>query len=231
MPINRASFLSASLAAMGTAAVAEPALAAAPSGAAPAGGQTPQQLLDRLMAGNKRFVNSDFPMQNHVAEKREMLRDTQAPFAAILTCADSRVIPNFIFVQGLGDLFVTRVAGNYPDDLVTGSIEYAIEHLGSRVVMVLGHQNCGAIKAVYSATDEHQTMPPHLITIQRLIAPGIQSVVQTKGTIRAAIDANVRAAKEVLATSSPIIDSAVKSGKVLLVGAVYKLGTGEVALL
>ena len=100
MPINRASFLSASLAAMGTAAAANPALAAAPSGSAPGTGQTPQQLLDRLMAGNKRFVNSDFPTQNHVAEKREMLRDTQAPFAAILTCADSRVIPNFIFVQG-----------------------------------------------------------------------------------------------------------------------------------
>ena len=97
--------------------------------------------------------------------------------------------------------------------------------------MVLGHQNCGAIKAVYSASDDHQMLPPHLITIQRLIAPGIQSVVQSKGTIRAAIDANVRAAKEVLATTSPIIDNAVKSGKVLLVGAVYKLGTGEVALL
>jgi len=183
------------------------------------------------MAGNKRFVHNDFPTPNHVAEKREMLRDTQAPFATILTCADSRVIPNFIFVQGLGDLFVTRVAGNYPDDLVTGSIEYAVEHLGTRLIMVLGHQNCGAVKAVYSASEEHQMLPPHLTTIQRLIGPGIQRVVQNKGTINEAINANVRAAKADLVATSSVIDGGIKSGKVLLVGAVYKLGSGEVALL
>jgi len=230
MAINRASFLSASLAVMGASVAANPTLAAASTGSPAAAGQSPQESLERLMAGNRRFVHNDFPTQNHMAEKREMLRDTQAPFAAILTCADSRVIPNFIFVQGLGDLFVTRVAGNYPDDLVTGSIEYAVEHLGTRLIMVLGHQNCGAIKAVYSASEEHQMLPPHLTTIQRLIAPGIQRVVQNKGTINEAINANVRAAKADLVAASSVIDGGIKSGKVLLVGAVYKLGSGEVAL-
>jgi carbonic anhydrase len=231
MAINRASFLSASLAVMGAAAAANPTLASASTGSPAAAGQSPQESLDRLMAGNKRFVHNEFPTPNHVAEKREMLRDTQAPFATILTCADSRVIPNFIFVQGLGDLFVTRVAGNYPDDLVTGSIEYAVEHLGTRLIMVLGHQNCGAVKAVYSASEEHQMLPPHLTTIQRLIGPGIQRVVQNKGTINEAINANVRAAKADLVATSSVIDGGIKSGKVLLVGAVYKLGSGEVALL
>jgi carbonic anhydrase len=140
MAINRSAFLNASLAAMGAVAV-RPSLAVASGSSAPQSGESPQMLLDRLMAGNRRFVNNDFPAESKLAEKRELLRETQAPFAAILACADSRVIPNLIFVQGLGDLFVTRVAGNYPDDLVTGSIEYAVEHLGSRVIMVLGHQD------------------------------------------------------------------------------------------
>jgi len=228
MAINRATFLSASLAAMSAAAAAPSP--ASPAAAGSATSESPKQLLDRLMAGNKRFVNNDFPVQTKFAEKRELLRDTQAPFAAILGCADSRVIPNLIFVQGLGDLFVTRVSGNYPDDLVTGSLEYAVEHLGTRLIMVLGHQNCGAIKAVYSAIKENNPLPPHLLTIQRLIAPGVNNVVRNGGTIRQAIDANVRAAKSTLLATSPVIDGAVKSGRVLLVGAVYKLGTGEVDL-
>ena len=80
-------------------------------------------------------------------------------------------------MQGIGQLFVTRVAGNYPDALVTGSIEYAIEHLGTTVIFVLGHEGCGAIKAVYSALKNKEQLPPHLSTIQQLIAPGIASVV------------------------------------------------------
>ncbi|MBV8529691.1 MAG: carbonic anhydrase, partial [Candidatus Eremiobacteraeota bacterium] len=150
MMFDRASFLAGSFAVIGaglaTRAGATPPAAGSASALVP-----PQRLLDQLMAGNKRFVAGDFPAMTQLAEKREQLVDTQAPFAAILTCADSRVVPNLIFVQGIGSLFVARVAGNYPDDLVTGSIEYAIDHLGTRLVMVLGHQNCGAVKAVYSA--------------------------------------------------------------------------------
>ena len=133
------------------------------------------------MAGNKRFLNDDFPNLSRVAEKRKALQEGQAPFVVILSCSDSRVIPNLIFVQNIGDLFVARVAGNYPDDLVAASIEYAVEHLGSRLIMVLGHQGCGAVQAVYSAIQTKQPLPTHLSTIERLITPGIASVVQSRG--------------------------------------------------
>jgi carbonic anhydrase len=229
MAINRATFLGASLAAVGAAAQPFSALASATSPAA-ATPETAQGLLVRLMAGNKRFVNNDFPTLTKLAEKRELLKDTQEPYAAILACADSRVIPNLIFVQGLGDLFVARVAGNYPDDLVTGSLEYAVEHLGTRLIMVLGHQNCGAVKAVYSSVADDTPLPPHLSTIERLIAPGIASVVRARGTIKEAIDANVRAAKITLTSTSSVLAAGVKSGRVLITGGVYTLGSGVVNL-
>lgn len=228
---NRAAFLAGSVAAM-SAGLTDRALAAAPSGGASAGPMAPaERLLGQLMAGNKRFVDNDFPDQSRVAVKREMLEDSQAPFAAILGCADSRVIPNLIFVQGLGDLFVARVAGNYPDDLVTASLEYAIEHLGTRLVMVLGHQNCGAIKAVYSALESGKELPPHLSTIQNLIAPGIRSIVKARGSIMEATEANVRAAMKDLRTDSPTLAAAEKSGGILIAGGVYLLGTGAVKLI
>jgi carbonic anhydrase len=224
--LDRAAFLAGSLAAIGagfcdTAFAAEPATSTVP----------PEQLLKRLMAGNKRFVNNDLPKLTEVTEKRELLVNSQAPFATILTCADSRVIPNFVFVQGVGDLFVARVAGNFPDDLVTGSIEYALEHLGTHLIMVLGHQNCGAVTAVYSAIETHETLPPHLTEIQELIAPGIAGVVKRKGSLDEAISANVRAAVANLKSTSPAISKGIADGKVLVVGGVYRLASGEVTLI
>lgn len=228
--LNRAAFLAGSVAAM-SAGLAERAIAAPTAGAASAASQTSaERLLGQLMAGNKRFVDNDFPDQTRVAVKREMLVDSQAPYAAILGCADSRVIPNLIFVQGMGDLFVARVAGNYPDDLVTASLEYAVEHLGTRLIMVLGHQNCGAVKAVYSAVKSGQELPPHLSTIQNLIAPGIRSIVKARGSIMEATEANVRAAVKDLRTDSPTLADAEKSGHILITGGVYLLDNGSVKL-
>ncbi len=155
MECNRAAFLTGSLA------LASGALArSADAATAPPASATPEMLLGQLMAGNKRFVDNDFPSTNRIADKREMVVEGQAPFASILSCADSRVIPEFVFVQGIGQLFVTRVAGNYPDDLVTGSIEYAIEQLGTTVILVLGHEGCGAVKAVYSTLQKKEELPP-----------------------------------------------------------------------
>ncbi len=167
MNCNRAGFLTGSLA-LATGILARPADAAT----APPASATPEMLLGQLMGGNQRFVDNDFPAVSRVAQKRELVVEGQAPFASILSCSDSRVIPELVFVQGIGQLFVARVAGNYPDDLVTGSIEYAIEHLGTTVILVLGHEGCGAIKAVYSAMQKKQELPEHLSTIQQLIAPG-----------------------------------------------------------
>jgi len=183
------------------------------------------------MAGNQRFLDNDFPNETRVAMKRELLVESQAPFAVILGCADSRVIPNLVFVQGIGDLFVARVAGNYPDDLVTGTVEYALEHLGTRLIMVLGHENCGAVKAVYSAIQTKTPLPPHLSVFEQLIGPGIQSIVQSRGTLQAAVIANVRAAVDALRTSGQFLAKEVRSGHVLVVGGYYHLGSGKVDVL
>jgi carbonic anhydrase len=224
--LNRAAFVAGTFAAMSVALPPRAAIAEPP--ATPGAKVSPEQLLGRLMAGNRRFLDNDFPPLSKVAEKREMLAEHQEPFAVILSCADSRVVPNFVFVQGVGDLFVTRVAGNYPDDLVTGSIEYAIEHLGSRLVMVLGHDNCGAVDAVYSAIKSKSPLPPHLAKIEELIRPGIEDVVRAHGTLHQAVEANVRAAVARLKSSPPVIEEASASGRVLVVGANYRLETGEV---
>ena len=221
--LNRAAFVTGTFAAM-SAGLPLRAASASP----PAAKVSPEQLLRRLMDGNRRFLNNDFPPLTKVAEKREMLNDHQEPYAVVLSCADSRVVPNFVFVQGLGDLFVTRVAGNYPDDLVTGSIEYAIEHLGSRLVMVLGHENCGAVEAVYTAMQKKSPLPPHLSRIEALLRPGMEDVVRTHGTLHQAVEANVRAAVAQLKSSPPVIEEASAAGRVLVVGAYYRLDTGEV---
>lgn len=183
------------------------------------------------MAGNKRFVNNEAPALSELAEKREMLISTQAPFAGILGCADSRVIPNLVFAQGLGDLFVARVAGNYPDDDTIASFEYAIEHLGTTLLMVLGHQNCGAVTAVYEAIKTNTPLPPHLSSLEHLMAPGITEVVRRRGTLDAAIEANVRAGVARLKASPPVIAEGVESGRVLVVGGFYHLGNGQVTLI
>lgn len=227
--INRSAFLAGSLAAMSVA-LPQRAQSAAPA-SSPGAAVPPERLLGQLMAGNKRFLNNDFPPISRVAEKREALTQTQAPFAAVLSCSDSRVVPNLIFVQGIGDLFIARVAGNYPDDLVTGSIEYAIEHLGTRLIMVLGHEGCGAVQAVYDAIQTKKPLPTHLSTIERVIAPGITGVVTARGSAREAVQANVRAAVATLKTTPPFIAKGVETGHLLVVGGYYSLATGEVKLL
>lgn len=223
---NRAAFLTGSLAAMSLGLSSE-ARAAAPA----ASGIAPDEGLAQLMAGNARFVANDFPTSNKIAEKRELLKETQAPFAAVLSCADSRVIPELIFIQGIGQLFVTRVAGNYPDDLVSGSLEYAVEHLGTRLIVVVGHQNCGAVKAVYNALESKTPLPPHLNAIGAAVAPGIENVVAARGGLAKAIEANVHAAAAALRNTPPVISKAVASGHVRVAGAYYRLGTGKVDLI
>ncbi|MGC1381656.1 MAG: carbonic anhydrase [Candidatus Baltobacteraceae bacterium] len=224
MRFNRAAFLVGSVAAATGLSVGARATAPVPTTA------STEELLARLMAGNKRFVHNDFPTTFRTAEKRALLVEGQAPFAAILGCADSRVIPELVFVQGIGDLFVVRVAGNYPDDMVTGSLEYANEHLGTRLIMVLGHQGCGAVKAVYEALKDKAPVPRHLSTIASSIAPGIASIVASDGGVDAAVEANVRAAVAKLRGSHPVLAEHVADGKVKIVGGVYKLTSGEVML-
>lgn len=225
MQFNRAAFLAGSLATLGA---ALPLAARSNEPAAPS--VAPDDALARLIAGNKRFVNGEVPALSDVVHRREMLEDGQAPFAAILSCADSRVIPEYVFVQGLGELFVVRVAGNFPDDMVIGSLEYALDHLGTRLVMVLGHENCGAVKAVYDALQSGHPVPPHLRTIENAMAPGIVSVVHSHGSMKDAVTANVRVAVAKLAAAPPTFSEATRSGRVRVVGAYYALENGQVTL-
>jgi carbonic anhydrase len=226
MQMNRAAFLAGSMA------VAGGTLTARTDGATSAPiAASPEMLLGQLMGGNKRFVEDDFPQTNRFADKRAMVVEGQAPFAAILSCSDSRVIPELVFVQGIGQLFVTRVAGNYPDDLVIGSLEYAIEHLGTRLILVLGHQGCGAIKAVYGALETKTQLPTHLSSIQELVAPGIAEIVKQRGSMDSAVEANVHAAAATLKKSPPLISKEVAAGHVRVAGGVYYLNSGEVKLI
>lgn len=225
MRVTRSTFLAGSLA------IAGAGLAAPARGAAPAQASiSPDAALQRLIAGNKQFVNNEFPPVNRVAEKRELVIEGQAPFAAVLGCADSRVIPELVFVQGIGQLFVTRVAGNYPDDLVIASLEYAVEHLGTTLIVVLGHEGCGAIKAVYSALESNTPLPKHLSTIEEFIGPGIRNVVKGRGGIVAAIDANARAAAAALREAPPVLSGAVASKRLRIASGVYHLRSGQVKI-
>jgi carbonic anhydrase len=224
--LNRGAFLAGSLAAVS---LALPQGAHSAERAAPT--VAPDEALAQLMAGNAHFVHNEFPPLTSITQKRALLENTQTPFAAVLTCADSRVIPEFIFIQGLGQLFVVRVAGNFPDGLVLGSLEYAVEHLGTRLVMVLGHQNCGAVTAVYKALQSREDLPKHLNSMEELMAPGIAPVVKARGTIREAVEANVRAATALLRATPPVIEEDVDSRRVRVVGAYYQLRDGKVTLI
>lgn len=224
MGIKRTDFLAGSLAVLGA------ALPLAARSTAPAG-VTPDEALARLMAGNKRYMSGDVPALDHVARRRIELEQSQSPFAAILSCSDSRVVPEDVFVTDLGQLFVVRVAGNFPDDMVIGSLEYAIEHLGTRLILVLGHESCGAVTAVYQAIRTGKPLLPHLSSIERYMSPGIAGVVRANGSIEAAVKANVSAAVKKLESAPPTLEEETRSGRVRLVGAYYDLGSGEVTLL
>lgn len=189
--------------------------------------------LEKLMEGNKRFAAGK-PLNKHTSlEWRSEIVKEQKPFATILGCADSRVSPEHIFDQGLGDLFVVRVAGNVVDADVTGSLEYAGLHLGTSLFVVLGHEQCGAVTAIVDAPTEDKNEPDGLRTLLQRIRPGLKNIdpqAPRPKRIAAAVEANVRWSMSQLA-SVPRHKKALDEGKVNLVGAVYELETGKVRLL
>lgn len=189
---------------------------------------SPELALEQLLDGNKRFVSASLNHPNQDEDRRVSLGSGQAPFAAILACADSRVPPEVLFDQGLGDLFVVRVAGNIINDQLLGSLEYAAAHLNTPLIIVLGHTSCGAIGAVASGAD----LEGHIASLAPAIQPAVDKVKDQEG------DLTDNAAKEVarmtaeqLQNSQPIMADLVKEGKVKIVPAFYDLESGEVALL
>jgi carbonic anhydrase len=204
------------------------ALAASQGAAAP----NPDQVLARLLEGNKRFVTGQLTHPGRKPEDFAALAEGQAPVAVIVGCADSRVAPELVFDQGVGDLFVVRVAGNIVSGAgptVKGSIEFAVGELGARLIMVLGHTQCGAVKAAIEHIDSNDALPG---SIGELIDPIRPAVAAMKGQpgdkLENVTKANVLMGVQRLKGLDPILSKLAKSGELKLVGATYDLRTGVV---
>jgi carbonic anhydrase len=185
---------------------------------------TPDAALQELVAGNQRFAANQLTSIEHdLTVLKDRTVDKQEPFAAVLSCADSRVPVELIFDQTIGHLFVTRVAGNFVTPEIIGSLEYGVAVLGVEVLLVLGHSACGAVKAAMKADavpGQISSFYPHLR----------QAVEQSGGDVDKAIAANTKIQADLLRTSSPVIRDAVKAGKLKVVSGVYDLATGKVTL-
>ena len=198
----------------------------------PEGGATPDEALARLMAGNARFVADKNKHPDLGTERRLALATGQHPFATLLDCADSRVAPELIFDQGLGDLFTVRVAGNVVDDAVLGSIEYSVIHLGAPLVMVLGHQRCGAVTAALEAAEGRSSPEDRDTKIGDLvarIAPAVSAIPKdAPDRLDAVILENARlAATNLLKSSAPIRERMIAK-RLRVVSARYSLDDGKV---
>lgn len=191
--------------------------------------ETPDAALARLMEGNARYVSGQMKERDFSAGRVARTKG-QAPFAAILGCADARVAPELAFDQEPGELFVVRVAGNFvtPDGL--GSLEFGAAVLGTKVIMVLGHNSCGAINATVAALQKSNTLPGHIAGLVTAIKPGVEPVVKAGGADleQRAVVANVQANMRRLQTEKPILGDMVAAGKLKVVGAYYDLATGKV---
>ncbi|WP_323846831.1 carbonic anhydrase [Microbulbifer magnicolonia] len=194
------------------------------------------EALRRLQEGNRRFAAGLSGQSTEVDEnRRRELLSGQAPFAIILGCSDSRVPAELVFDQGLGDLFVIRVAGNVVAPSQIGSIEFAAECFGTPLVVVLGHSNCGAIQATLDQLERPQgTRSPNLRSIVDRIRPAVEPLLESdtktdcKKLAAKAVRANVRASANQLRHGSQILEQLVERGDLLIVGAEYSLETGEV---
>jgi carbonic anhydrase len=182
--------------------------------------------MDRLMQGNKRYIRDALEHPNRTVERREAVASTQEPFAVIVGCSDSRVSPEIIFDQGVGDLFVVRVAGNVIGPLELDSIEYSSIYLHSSVILVLGHENCGAVDAVIQGTIKN------VKSIAELIGPAVESarLKNPDDLLVASIKDNALQAKDYL-LESPAIKKLVEEEKVTVHAGYYHLETGVVELL
>ena len=195
-------------------------------------GVTPEAAMARLVAGNARYASGKATRSNQDARRRTEVAAGQHPFAVILACADSRVGPEIIFDQGLGDLFVCRVAGNVVDDAVLASIEYAVIHLGATLVMALGHERCGAVKATVDALSGHGDPADEgtkIGALASLIAPAVRATpADAADRVDAAVSLNAaHAAAEIFAGSPPLRER-VLAGKLKIVAARYDLDDGKV---
>jgi carbonic anhydrase len=191
-------------------------------------GTSADSALARLMAGNQRYTRHRALHPDESLARRKSLVGTQHPFAVILGCADSRVPPELLFDQGLGDLFVIRVAGNIVDDAVLGSIEYAVEHLGTNLIVVLGHEKCGAVTAAV----EGGAAAGHLTALVEAIRPVVAATANTPGDkVHNCVIAKARNVARQIRQSEPVLKEAGERKGLKVVAADYALDTGAVTLL
>ena len=206
---------------------------------------TPDEALRKLMEGNKHYVaNQATAAKLSDQTTRASLSKSQKPYAIILSCSDSRVPPEIIFDKGLGEIFVIRVAGNVPDPVVLGSIEYAAEHLGSPLVMVLGHERCGAVTATVESKGK-STGSPNIDAIVKTIRPSVKAALKDceacKGEkkcaetrksqlVECAINMNAKRIAANLPVKSKIIKHLIEEKKLKIVVAKYDLDDGVVTL-
>ena len=193
--------------------------------------ETPDAAIKLLAEGNARYA-ANAPNNRDFSATRAARVQGQAPFAAVLGCADSRVSPELVFDQAPGDLFVVRVAGNFLTTDGLGSLEYGAAVLGTRVIVVLGHTSCGAVNATVEALQKGNNLPGHIADLVTAMKPGIEPVVKQGGTDlnQRAVVANVQANVKRLAEAKPIISDMVATGKLKIVGGVYDLATGKVSI-
>lgn len=215
---------------------AEEQAGGSPGHAHPAPSASPQKItvviqgaLNRLKEGNRRFASGKTSSPRRGKDQRNLVAMAQLPFAIVVGCADSRVPPEIVFDQGLGDLFVVRVAGNVLDDAAIGSIEYAVEHLGVRLIVVLGHDRCGAVDAACKGGNPGG----HVGSLVQAIRPAVEAARRHKGDdlLAAAVKANVQRVVDQLKGSWPVLGPEVREGKVSVAGGIYDLETGVVGFI
>jgi carbonic anhydrase len=215
------------------AALSVPVLARAAEKGAPPKPQnvvSPDAALERLMKGNRRYVRGTMRRHDFSAD-RAALAGGQNPFAGILSCADSRIGPEYAFDTGRGDVFVCRVAGNFANPDTIASFEYSVAVLSTPLILVLGHQACGAVDSTIKQLKNGASFPGHIPSLTEALTPAVQAVENQPGDLLAnAIKQNVLLTVQKLQTAEPILSDAISQKKLKIVGGVYDLSTGKVEL-
>lgn len=191
-----------------------------------------ESALQRLLEGNHRYLTEKPLHPRRTAARRAEIAQRQHPFAIILGCADSRVPPEIIFDQGFGDLFVIRTAGHVIDTAALASVEYAVEELGVPLLMVLGHERCGAVKAAVAVVNNGGTVPGHIMFLVDAIKPAVEQAKGSPGDLLDnAVKAHTALVVKQLQTAAPILAPVVRESRLRIVGAHHDLDSGVVELI
>jgi carbonic anhydrase len=228
---SRRSFVHLTVSALGLAFVGRAFAKEAKAPPKPQNVLSPDAALKRLMEGNARYVDG-VSRRHDFKHEREALAGGQNPFAAVLSCADSRIAPEYAFDTGRGDLFVCRVAGNFAGTETIASMEYAVAVLNTPLILVIGHDACGAVDATLKALKDNTSPPGHIPSLVDAIAPAAKAAMQQGGEVLdKAIRQNVVDTVAKLKSAAPVLSAAVEQGKLKIAGGIYRLNTGAVELI